>query len=499
MTELHDNSRSTQSTAAVGDALQLSRRSVGGVAWMVFQTLASKGFGVVGQIILASLLLPHDFGLVGLAYAAGSIPNILRKSGMPQILVQKQRTFNRWSTAAFWMEIVLGLSAGLLMLLAAPFAAMVFHAPQLIPVMEIIAPGVAITALFTVPTALLMKDMRFRELAVIGLLYNLTAMALSIMLAAAGWGVYSFVIPLPVVGALRAVALWIVAPAHVGFKPHFHRWPSLFGASGLLMGSVVFLTISRIAEMSCLRAFAPITVVGDYFFASNLSTQVTQVFSTNVAGVLYPALTRIQNETQRQSRAFLRAANLVALVGMPLCVLESLMAGPALTLVYGDKWRPAILPLELLALGAAFMLLMEPALNLLLAQGRFVFQLVWASVSALIFIPLAFFAAWFGGAVLLAAMVATYWIIMSPLLVRLAISRGGGTWRDVTSLFLVPAAMTAVAALPWLAARILADNRAIPVWENMISGSLSFILIYTALVVWFRSGVLVDFWKSIRR
>ena len=494
----HTVENNAQSTAP-GGASQLTRRSLTGVAWMVFQTLASKSFGLIGQIILARLLTPHDFGLVGLAYAAGAIPNILRQSGVPQILVQKRRSFVRWAAAAFWMEIALGIAAGILMLLAAPYAAMAFHAPQLIPIMEIIAPGVAITALFAVPTARLMQDMRFRELAMIGLGYNMIAMVLSIVLAALGWGVYSFVIPLPVVGALRAIALWIAAPTRIGLNPRFGRWPQLVEKSSLLMGAVVFQTISRIAEMSCLRAFASVTIVGDYFFASNLSTQISQVFSTNVASVLYPALNSIENQTDRQTNAFLRAANLVAMVGMPLCVWESLLAKPLLMLVYGTKWQLAIVPLELLSLGAAFMLLMEPSLNFLLAQGRLRFQLTWASGSALVYIPLAFFAAWTGGAVMLAAMISIYWALSAPLLVRLAIGNGGGTWRDVAAIFLRPAGMAAAAAAPWIAVRWLAAGVALPIWENILCGSFSFLLIYTALCVWFRGAELGALWHSMRQ
>ena len=494
----HTVENNAQSTGA-GQASQLTRRSVGGVAWMIFQTLASKSFGLIGQIILARLLTPHDFGLVGLAYAAGAIPNILRQSGVPQILVQKRRSFVRWATAAFWMEIALGIAAGGLMLLAAPYAALAFHARQLIPIMEIIAPGVAITALFAVPTARLMQDMRFRELAIIGLGYNLLAMVLSVVLAASGWGVYSFVIPLPVVGALRAIALWIAAPTRIGLRPRFYRWPQLAGKSGLLMGAVVFQTITRIAEMSFLRAFASVTMVGQYFFASNLSTQISQVFSTNVASVLYPALHSMENQMTRQTQAFLRAANLVAMVGMPLCVLESLLAEPLLTLVYGSKWDAAIVPLELLSLGAAFMLLMEPSLNFLLAQGRFRFQLAWASGSALVYIPLAFFAAWTGGAVMLAAMVSIYWALSAPLLVRLAIGNGGGTWRDVAAIFLRPAGMAAAAAAPWVGVRWLDAGVALPIWENILCGSFSFLLIYTALCVWFRGAELAALWHSMRR
>lgn len=490
-----------QSTTADGPARpsHIARRSLGGVAWMIFQTLASKSFGFIGQIILARLLVPHDFGLVGLAYAAGAIPNILRQSGMPQILVQQRRSFARWAQAAFWMEIALGIAAGLLMLLAAPYAALAFHAPQLIAIMDIIAPGIAITALFAVPTARLMLDMRFRELAMIGLGYNIIAMVLSIVLAALGWGVYSFVIPLPVVGALRAIALWMAAPTRIKLHAQFHRWPYLIQRSGLLMGAVVFQSVSRIAEMSCLRAFASVTLVGDYFFASNLSTQISQVFSTNVAGVLYPALTSMENQIHRQTSAFLRAANLVALAGMPLCVLESLLAQPLLTLVYGNKWHAAILPLELLSLGAGFMLLVEPALNFILAQGRFRFQLAWASGSALVYLPLAFLGAWAGGAVILAVAVSVFWAVAAPLLVRQAIGPGGGSWGDVAALFLRPAAMATIAAAPWISVRLLAAPITLPLWENIVCGTVSFLLIYTALSIWFCGTELLALWHTVRQ
>ena len=498
---MHTPENKAQSTAGTdsGRASRIARRSFGGAAWMIFQTLASKSFGFIGQIILARLLVPHDFGLVGLAYAAGAIPNILRQSGVPQILVQKRRSFARWAGAAFWMEIALGIAAGLLMLLAAPYAALAFHTPQLIPIMEILAPGVAITALFAVPTARLMQDMRFRELAMIGLGYNIIAMVLSIVLAALGWGVYSFVIPLPVVGALRAIVLWMAAPTRIKFNAQFHRWPHLVEKSSLLMGAVLFRTVSRIAEMSCLRAFASVAIVGDYFFASNLSTQISQVFSTNVAGVLYPALTSMENQTNRQTAAFLRAANLVALAGMPLCVLESLLAQPLLTLLYGSKWHAAILPLELLSLGAAFMLLVEPSLNFILAQGRFRFQLTWASGSALVYLPLALLAAWAGGAAILAVAVSVFWAFAAPLLVRQAIGPGGGTWGDVAALFLRPAAMAAAAAAPWIGVRLLAAPLTLPVWGNILCGSVSFLLIYTALSVWFRGAELLALWHTVRQ
>jgi hypothetical protein len=127
------------------------------------------------------------------------------------------------------------------------------------------------------------------------------------------------------------------------------------------------------------------------------------------------------------------------------------------------------------------------------------FQLTWASGSALVYIPLAFFAAWTGGAVMLAAAISIYWSLAAPLLVRLAIGNGGGTWRDVAAIFLRPAGMAAAAAAPWIAARWLATGVALPIWENILCGSFSFLLIYAALCVWFRGAELAALWHSIRQ
>jgi hypothetical protein len=145
------------------------------------------------------------------------------------------------------------------------------------------------------------------------------------------------------------------------------------------------------------------------------------------------------------------------------------------------------------------MLLVEPALNFILAQGRFRFQLAWASGSALVYLPLAFLGAWAGGAVILAVAVSVFWAVAAPLLVRQAIGPGGGSWGDVAALFLRPAAMATIAAAPWISVRLLAAPITLPLWENIVCGTVSFLLIYTALSIWFCGTELLALWHTVRQ
>src|SRR5258705_4865335 len=97
-----------------------------------------------------------------------------------------------------------------------------------------------------------------------------------------------------------------------------------------------------------------------YFFAFNLATQTMQVFTQNLIGVLFPALSKLQHNIEHQTRAFLRAAELLALIGVPLCLLQAALAGPAINVLFNSWWAPMIRVLQLLSIGMAVRLVALP-------------------------------------------------------------------------------------------------------------------------------------------
>ncbi|MGC8541425.1 MAG: oligosaccharide flippase family protein [Phycisphaerae bacterium] len=464
----------------------LGRRSAAGFLWMLAQTLGSKLVGIVGQVILARLLVPRDYGLVAIAYMVVSLPAILRQTGIPQIIIQKGPAFGRWANAAFWMELALGMATMLLMLAVAPFAAHAYKAPVLFGLIAFISTTAVFNALMSVPIARLTLDLQFKKLAALGLGYNVLAMLLSVAFAWKGFGPYSFVVPLPICMFLRLLCVWWLAPVRVHWSPQLHRWWAMAADSGRLMVGGLCYLLQIQADNLALSIWHSKATVGQYFFAANLSNQVLQLLTLNLANVLFPVLSKLAAEPGRQVSAFLRAARVLALVGVPICMAEAVLARPAILVFFGAKWLPAVAVLQVLALAAAMNLVGNTAANLLQAQGRFHAAMVWALASAGSFTALVFAGSFFGGAVAVAIAGLIAAAAIAPGRIMAAIRPGGGRWRDIGSVYLWPIGMAAIALLPSVGAQLLCRWP----WAHPV-GALAFAAvtapaIYVPLVLWLR-------------
>jgi PST family polysaccharide transporter len=417
---------------------------------MVGQTLGSKIASFASQVVLARLLLPRDFGLVALAYAAVALAGVVRQTGIQQILVQRHGQFRRWVNPAFWFEFTIGCAAALLLAAASPLAAAAFHSKALIGLILVIASAAPLSAFFVVPTAKLMIDMRFRAIALANIGYNFTAMALSIFLAWRHFGAYSFVIPLPIAGAARVAILWYLARPQVSGNPQFRRWKFLVKDSGLLLltgflGSIMFWAGNMALGLGHSK-----TVVGQFFFALNLSLQVAQLLSQNLGSVLLPALAKLQGNIPRQAAALIRAARMLAFVSVPLCVFLLISAKPLIVLVYGLKWLPSVPILQVLALVAAINIPGGLALTAMQSQGRFSLLLWWTTIQATVFFAAVLTGSWLDSAVGVATAMLIFQIPVSPVSVRLA-ARGHATWGDIWKIYAGPAFASAVASIPVIA------------------------------------------------
>ena len=459
----------------------LTGKASRGFVWMVLQTVGSKVFGFAGQMVLARLLLPKDFGIMAMAYAAAAIPSMIRQTGIIQILVQKQSAFDRWVNAGFWMELTLGVLAALLTAAIAPAACLFFHTQRLFGPMLLIALLAIIGTFNAAPYARLMLDLRFKAIALAGISYNLAVVILSIAFAFLGLGVYSFILPLPIVAAARVVLYWRMAPVHIRMDLQLHRWRPMFLDSMFLMGSGLFATILGQADNVALGRFVTATEVGYYSVASNLSSQVLTTLSVNLSGVLFPTLSQLKHDPPRQTAAFFRAARLLALIGIPMCVLEAALARPIITVIYGQKYLAAIPLLRLLALAAGINLLFGPLQNFLQSQGRFSVLFTWTGFLVTVFVLVVFIAAWKGGALWVAWSVLAVAAIFQPVGMWLVTRSRGGSWRQVAAVYIPATVASALALLPLELLLRLVPWFAQRWWATAVVGIVTFPTTYVCL------------------
>jgi O-antigen/teichoic acid export membrane protein len=408
-----------------------------GFYWLTALSLLSKVIGTISQIVLSWFITRKDFGLIGTSTTIASFIWLINDAGLSQIMVKRQRRFALWATPTFWLSIVLGIIAAILTALSGLVAWRITHQKALLGLMLILAIRGLVAAPSAVPVAELNKDMRFRLLALMGIVFLLLERSLMILLTSpwVRWGAYGFVITVTMVTAMRTAAMWWYARSPVKMQAQFRRWKYIYRDSWLLMMAQGFQTISTYGDNMLLAIFRSQEIVGDYYWAYNFSLQTVTFLTVNLANVLFPALSKLQREPERMRQGFIRAALLLTTFGIPCCLLQAAVARPMVIFVFGTRWQTAIPALQVLSLGMAFALVNYPAVGLLRAQGRFDMERKISGICAGLFLIVAFFGAYCGGSLSMAIAVAIYNVVAGVLFLRCAM---GPDWRAIAAIFVKP-------------------------------------------------------------
>lgn len=430
----------------------LARRTAHGFIWLMAQTIGSKLVGMAGQVVLAWLLMPDDMGLWAKASIIMGFSSLVQTAGLRETLIHRQRNYHLWANSAFWMSVVLGLCGALLMAAAAWPAAYYFKEPRLFGLLLVLAATSPLISLDLVAEAKLQNQMRFGLLAAVNWGIELLKLALTVLFAwilPREYKAYSFVLPRPIVAVAKLLILWNAARPPVKRFPQFERWKYMFNDSATLFISGLFLMLQWQGDYIVLGLFFNQAILGIYFLAFNLSTQTMQLFTGNLTGVLFPALSKLQGDPKRQIRAFLDATRMLALIAVPLCLLQMGIADPGVRLFFQDnKWQDAIPVLQALSIGMAFRVVASPGGSLIQAQGRFRVILITNVINAVVFLALVTIGAllgradapslWMRPATTVGIAVAFYFAVIGPIFLYVAIYPSGGTWRDIRRIYTAP-------------------------------------------------------------
>jgi O-antigen/teichoic acid export membrane protein len=475
---------STLQSAAVPE--HLGRTAARGLVWMMSQTVGVKIVSLIANVLLAYFVAPGDAGLVSMSYTVLAIAGIVQFIGLQDVLVQRQAKLRRWVNPAFWMSLAVGLVGGGIVALAAPLAAAFYHEPRLTGLVLLLALASPFQSIGIVPQAIMASHLRFRMLVVINTAASIGISAFSVALAWLGFGAYSFLIPVPVVAAIQsAVTWWIAAPPTIQWSPQFKRWTFLLGDATYNWGiSICFIVITT-ADHIVLGRFFSKDVLGIYFWAVNLSTQLLRLLATNLMGVLLPSLSKLQSDPDRQTAAFLEAARVLAIVGIPACLLQAALAQPLVRVLYTSTWAGVGPVLAALSVGLALYFVSGPAVSMMKAQGRFkaafALHLVHAMVMVTVVLIVAMSAEDQSAALMMAAAVATCLAAFGPLYLRLALQRTRHGWRAVGSVYAGPVLASVLAiALGVVAAAFIP---AMPGRDVFVLGVTTFISAAAYLII----------------
>jgi O-antigen/teichoic acid export membrane protein len=467
--------------------VSLGDRAAVGFVWMTVITVLAKIVTVAGQVVLAWLLSDADFGLVALAFTSTSFPAQINQVGLKEVLVRRGKRYHLWASSAHWMALGFGLVSGLAMAAVAPLAGHIFKSPQLPGLIMIIALAAPIDLLSQVVSVKMQIDLRFRAVATLVFVLAVGNISLSVLFARLGAGAYSIVLPLPIIAAARLAVAWVIVRPGFGRRINWQRCRHLLGDSLIMLAARFFLACLMIGDYLSLGFFHPKPVVGIYYFAYNLSLQTIVLFSINLEGVLFPTLSKFNDDPARQRQGFLNAARVLALVAIPICFLQAALAAPLIHAIFPPKWLPAIPVLEVLCIGMAFRTVGFPSFSLMQAQGRFKALSILLGAGAALFLTMTLSSSALTSdataAIAVAIVVAVYFAIEGLVSIYVGVRRAGGTWADVWGVYGKPVLLSAIACALAAAAIWILPARNRPEYVlRMIVGALLAGAIYLPLI-----------------
>jgi len=346
-------------------------RTAQGAFWTIGLAMLTKLVAFACQIALAWFLLPKDLGLVGMALSITSIAALISGMNLKNVLIQRQNRFDKDAGQVFWLSLVMGLTGSLLLAAAAPLAGLVYSDNRVVPLILLVSVSNFLGSAPAVYAAVLSRDLRFRPVAKMNLASGLINNLGAVGLAALGFGPYSLILPLVGSSTFALVAHRMIAGKVTIPRPDPKQWLPLLRPAGLLMLNAMLTALLGYGANFIIGVQHNATVAGYYFWGFSIASQAVFLLAANLQGVLFPALTKLNAEPARQFEAFRRACQVLLVATVPVCVLQILLAEPAIKLVFHSRWLPAAGVVQGLSIGLMTQAIGILSTSLLMAQGAF--------------------------------------------------------------------------------------------------------------------------------
>jgi len=338
--------------------------------WSLLQNVGARGVSFIVTIILARILTPEIFGLVGMLTIFIQVSQTLVIAGFNEALIQKKNTDEEDYSSVFWLNLVLSLITYASLFFMAPFIADFYHQPVLIQLTRVLSLVFVINAFSYVQEARLRKEMRFKTLTVIHIPSVVLAALVSIVLAVRGFGVWS-IIAMELVSRLAyAVQIWIYAKWKPLFVFNKAKVKGLFSFGGKLMLSGVLNTVYQNIYLVVIGKYFPLSSVGYYQTASKVVMTPSTTLSGALNSVTFPAFSSIQDDDKRLKEGFKKIIQQVLFWLCPAFVLVGVLAEPLFRLVFTEKWLPAVPYFQILCVVGILYPLNAYNLSIVNVKGR---------------------------------------------------------------------------------------------------------------------------------
>jgi len=351
---------------------QLKSKSLSGIGSLFYRQLATKIIYLVANIVLARMLAPQIFGVFAIVSFVVQFFSVFGDVGIGAALIQKKGDLDRDELSTiFWLQQFLVWGVALAAVVAAPLALKVY--PTLPPVgvwlIRVMAAGLVLASLKTVPAILLERNIEFNRIAIIDVAESLSFHGAAIAFALAGYEVWSFVWAALIRSLLGVLVVYSISPWRPDFRFRFGAVRGLLGFGLPYQGNNILAFIKDALTPIFLGSYAGAAAVGYVNWARNLAfapLMLSEIFGK----IAFPSFSRIQENRELLSRTVERSIRMMTLILFPVSALMVALGPQMIRVIYTEKWLPAIGAYYFYCTSPLVIGFMLPMYSALLALGK---------------------------------------------------------------------------------------------------------------------------------
>ena len=341
-----------------------------GAIWTFIDILINKGAYFIATIVLAGILGPKEFGLIGMIMLFVSIGNTLIDSGMSTSLIRSNNvTENEYSTV-FITNILMSVLVYLILFFIAPFIASFYEQPILINVIKWYCLGFVITSLRSIHNVKLMKEMEFRKITILNLPGIIISVIIAIWMGYKGYGIWSLVSLFLINQFISTVLFWLFIKWKPSFYFDFANYKDHFKFGYKLTLSALLNTVFENIYNILIGKFYSVKVLGFYERAYTFNNYPVSILSGIILKVSLPSLTSIKSDEERLQKAYKSIMQMSFLISSCGLAFAALLAHQIVKLFLGDQWLALVPLFQVLSISFMFYPIHSLNINILSIFGR---------------------------------------------------------------------------------------------------------------------------------
>jgi len=338
--------------------------------WDFFGKIAGQMMNFVVSIFLARLLEPSDFGLIAIVWVIISMTTIFIDSGLASALIQRRRALDIHYSSVFYFNIFVGGLLTLITYFSAPWISEFYENEQLLPITQVMAFIFVINSFASVQDVRLHKELKYDLSTKIGLISALTSGVIGVSLAFWGAGVWSLVAQSLIGGIISNILLWTFAGWVPGLKFSWKALTQLWGFGfRMFLSGILEKVFVKLDYLIIGKLFTP-DILGFFHRAKSLDSLAVQYSSGSLMGVLFPVLSKIQNDLPRFQNTIIKSFGIINFVVFLLLSGLYLVSEELIVLLFSDKWLPSVEFFQILVLSGFAYPVSALLVNVLSSRGN---------------------------------------------------------------------------------------------------------------------------------